>query len=154
MITEIMSKSRKVDDASIRLYEDLQPGFAEKQLDFAELRRRIDQLPSSKRDTVIESALDKFAVDAAIAKLLPPDRYYLKAMNCPHHHKLFAAVPRSYRDLPLRLGGEGAWYRFEQSGGLFWLMPGGPLPTNDAPPFTYPGPIANPVQTVNRKLNQ
>ena len=30
-------------------------------------------------------------------------RYYLKAMNCPHHHKLFAAVPRSYRDLPLRL---------------------------------------------------
>src|SRR6202171_3745594 len=32
-------------------------------------------------------------------------KYYLKAMNCPHHHKLFAAIPRSYRDLPLRLGG-------------------------------------------------
>src|SRR6516162_2403564 len=32
-----------------------------------------------------------------------PESYYLKAMNCPHHHKLFAAVPRSYRDLPLRL---------------------------------------------------
>src|SRR4030095_16516496 len=33
------------------------------------------------------------------------DRYYLRAMNCPHHHKLFAALPRSYRDLPLRLCG-------------------------------------------------
>src|SRR5450432_3667850 len=31
------------------------------------------------------------------------DKYYLKAMNCPHHHKLFAALPRSYRELPLRL---------------------------------------------------
>src|SRR5246500_5625008 len=39
---------------------------------------------------------------------LPIDRYYLKAMNCPHHHKLFAALPRSYRDLPLRLWGYGA----------------------------------------------
>ena len=35
------------------------------------------------------------------------DRYYLKAMNCPHHHKLFAAMPRSYRDLPLRLAEYG-----------------------------------------------
>ena len=35
------------------------------------------------------------------------DRYYLKAMNCPHHHKLFAAIPRSYRDLPLRLAEYG-----------------------------------------------
>src|SRR3954467_13279777 len=31
------------------------------------------------------------------------ERYYLKAMNCPHHHRIFAAEPRSYRDLPLRL---------------------------------------------------
>src|SRR6266496_3914338 len=37
-------------------------------------------------------------------------RYYLKAMNCPHHHKLFAAVPRSYRDLPLRLAEYGTCY--------------------------------------------
>ena len=31
------------------------------------------------------------------------ERYYLKAMNCPHHHKIFSATPRSYRELPLRL---------------------------------------------------
>src|SRR5437660_1847818 len=41
------------------------------------------------------------------------DRYYLKAMNCPHHHKLFAALPRSYRDLPLRLAEYGTDYRYE-----------------------------------------
>ena len=42
------------------------------------------------------------------------ERYYLKAMNCPHHHKLFAAEPRSYRDLPLRLAEYGTCYRYEQ----------------------------------------
>jgi threonyl-tRNA synthetase len=35
------------------------------------------------------------------------ERYYLKAMNCPHHHRIFAAEPRSYRDLPLRLAEYG-----------------------------------------------
>jgi threonyl-tRNA synthetase len=33
--------------------------------------------------------------------------YYLKAMNCPHHHRIFAAEPKSYRDLPLRLAEYG-----------------------------------------------
>src|SRR6202040_3790401 len=49
-------------------------------------------------------------------------RYYLKAMNCPHHHKLFAAVPRSYRDLPLRLAGDGNRFRYQQSGEVFGLV--------------------------------
>jgi len=53
---------------------------------------------------------------------LPLDRYYLKAMNCPHHHKLFASTPRSYRDLPLRLAEYGTCYRYEKSGELFGLM--------------------------------
>ena len=60
------------------------------------------------------------------------DRYYLKAMNCPHHHKLFAAVPRSYRDLPLRLAEYGTCYRYEQSGELFGLMRVRSLQMNDA----------------------
>ncbi|MEP7077408.1 MAG: threonine--tRNA ligase, partial [Chthoniobacterales bacterium] len=54
-----------------------------------------------------------------LGKLPPPDDYYLKAMNCPHHHKLYAAVPHSYRDLPLRLAEYGTNYRYEQSGELF-----------------------------------
>ena len=49
-------------------------------------------------------------------------KYYLKAMNCPHHHKIFAAEPKSYKDLPLRLAEYGTCYRYEQSGELFGLM--------------------------------
>jgi threonyl-tRNA synthetase len=49
-------------------------------------------------------------------------RYYLKPMNCPMHHKIFASRPRSYRDLPLRLAEYGACYRYEKSGELFGLM--------------------------------
>jgi len=59
-------------------------------------------------------------------------RYYLKAMNCPHHHKIFAAVPRSYRDLPLRLAEYGTCYRYEQSGELFGLMRVRSMQMNDA----------------------
>ena len=48
--------------------------------------------------------------------------YYLKPMNCPHHHQLYAARPRSYRELPLRLTEYGQVYRYEQSGVLSGLM--------------------------------
>jgi threonyl-tRNA synthetase len=59
-------------------------------------------------------------------------KYYLRAMNCPHHHKIFAAEPRSYRDLPLRLAEYGTCYRYEQSGELFGLMRVRCLHMNDA----------------------
>ena len=58
--------------------------------------------------------------------------YYLKAMNCPHHHKIFGAVPRSYRELPLRLAEYGNCYRYEQSGELFGLMRVRSMQMNDA----------------------
>lgn len=60
------------------------------------------------------------------------ERYYLKAMNCPHHHKIFAATPKSYRDLPLRYAEYGTCYRYEQSGELFGLMRVRSLQMNDA----------------------
>ena len=60
------------------------------------------------------------------------DKYYLKAMNCPHHHKIFDALPRSYKDLPIRLAEYGTCYRFEQSGELFGLMRVRCLQMNDA----------------------
>ncbi len=59
-------------------------------------------------------------------------RYYLKSMNCPHHHKIFAAEPRSYKELPLRLAEYGTCYRYEQSGELFGLMRVRCLHMNDA----------------------
>ena len=51
-------------------------------------------------------------------------RYYMKPMNCPFHHKIFDSKPRSYRDLPLRLGEYGTCYRFEKSGELLWSHAG------------------------------
>ena len=63
---------------------------------------------------------------------LDNEKYYLKAMNCPHHHKIYAATPKSYRDLPLRLAEYGHCYRFEDSGALFGLMRVRSLCMNDA----------------------
>jgi threonyl-tRNA synthetase len=77
------------------------------------------------------------------------DRYYLKAMNCPHHHKLFAAVPRSYRDLPLRLAEYGTCYRYEQSGELFGLMRVRSMQMNDAHIYCTPDQFEKEFNAVN-----
>lgn len=58
--------------------------------------------------------------------------YYLKGMNCPHHHMIFANEPKSYRDLPLRLAEYGTCYRYEKSGELLGLMRVRMLSMNDA----------------------
>lgn len=59
-------------------------------------------------------------------------KYYLKSMNCPHHHKIFDAEQKSYKDLPYRLAEYGTCYRYEQSGELFGLMRVRCLHMNDA----------------------
>ena len=59
-------------------------------------------------------------------------RYYLKPMNCPFHHKIYASKPRSYRNLPLRLAEYGMVYRYEQSGSLFGIMRARAAQQNDA----------------------
>ena len=60
------------------------------------------------------------------------EEYYLKPMNCPHHHQIYASQPRSYRDLPMRLAEYGHCYRYEDSGALFGLMRVRSLSMNDA----------------------
>jgi threonyl-tRNA synthetase len=77
------------------------------------------------------------------------NRYYLKAMNCPHHHKLFAALPRSYRDLPLRLAEYGTDYRYEKSGELFGLMRVRSLQMNDAHIYCTPEQFEDEFNAVN-----
>ncbi len=63
---------------------------------------------------------------------LDGETYYLKAMNCPHHHKIYDAEPKSYRDLPIRLAEYGHCYRYEDSGSLFGLMRVRSMAMNDA----------------------
>jgi threonyl-tRNA synthetase len=60
------------------------------------------------------------------------EAYCLKPMNCPHHHKIFAARKRSYRDLPIRLAEYGQVYRFEDSGSLSGLLRVRGMCMNDA----------------------
>jgi len=76
-------------------------------------------------------------------------KYYLKAMNCPHHHKIFAAEPRSYKDLPLRLAEYGTCYRYEQSGELFGLMRVRCLHMNDAHIYCTKEQFAQEFRAVN-----
>jgi threonyl-tRNA synthetase len=58
--------------------------------------------------------------------------YYLKAMNCPHHHRIFQSRPRSYREMPVRLAEYGTCYRNELSGTLAGLLRVRALAMNDA----------------------
>ena len=64
--------------------------------------------------------------------------FYLKPMNCPHHHMIFKAEPRSYRDLPLRLAEYGMCYRYEQSGELAGLLRVRAMGMNDAHIYCAP----------------
>jgi threonyl-tRNA synthetase len=76
-------------------------------------------------------------------------KYYLKAMNCPHHHKIFDAEPRSYKDMPLRLAEYGTCYRYEQSGELFGLMRVRCLHMNDAHIYCTREQFGNEFRAVN-----
>jgi threonyl-tRNA synthetase len=80
---------------------------------------------------------------------LDGQKYYLKAMNCPHHHKIFGAELRSYKDLPLRLAEYGTCYRYEQSGELFGLMRVRCLHMNDAHIYCTREQFANEFRAVN-----
>ncbi len=82
------------------------------------------------------------------------ETYYLKAMNCPHHHQIYAAEPRSYRDLPLRLAEYGTVYRYEKSGELFGLMRVRMLSMNDAHIYCTPEQFASEFEAVNQMYLQ
>lgn len=77
------------------------------------------------------------------------EKYYLKAMNCPHHHKIFKELNPSYRDLPVRLAEYGTCYRYEQSGELFGLMRVRSLQMNDAHIYCTKEQFAQEFNAVN-----
>ena len=98
----------------------------------------------------LKGGLDIFqAVANELEKPHLVERYYLKAMNCPHHHRIFAAEPRSYRDLPLRLAEYGTCYRYEQSGELQGLMRVRSMQMNDAHIYCTADQFAAEFQAVN-----
>jgi len=111
-----------------------------------------DKLPSLSRPAGFQPDKEEDEQDArplSHANSVTSDRYYLRAMNCPHHHKLFASIPRSYRDLPLRLAEYGTCYRYEKSGELFGLMRGRLLHMNDAHLYMTPEQFEDEFNAVN-----
>jgi threonyl-tRNA synthetase len=118
--------------------------------DFATiLTQKLASLPADQDETVRAKLSHAGAMSMLVGGGTQPDRYYLKAMNCPHHHKLFAALPRSYRDLPLRLAEYGTDYRYEKSGELFGLMRVRSLQMNDAHLYMAPEQFESEFNAVN-----
>ena len=77
------------------------------------------------------------------------EKYYLRPMNCPHHHKIFDAEQKSYKDLPYRIAEYGTCYRYEQSGELFGLMRVRCLHMNDAHIYCAKEQFAQEFRAVN-----
>jgi len=90
----------------------------------ADLYKRSQHLPAYK-----ESMFPPMVIEEDGAE---PTEYYLKPMNCPHHHLIFDARVRSYRELPIRLAEYGVNYRYEQSGELSGLIRVRCMTLNDA----------------------
>jgi threonyl-tRNA synthetase len=112
--------------------------------------KEIDSHSEGLKKRFDEQARKNMAVKVAEGLTMGEvERYYLKAMNCPHHHRIFAAEPRSYRDLPLRLAEYGTCYRYEQSGELFGLMRVRSLNMNDAHIYCTPEQFAAEFNAVN-----
>lgn len=87
----------------------------------------------AKQELYLRSGhLPYYEEDMFPAMEMDGEKYYLKAMNCPHHHKIYGAVPKSYRDLPIRLAEYGHCYRYEDSGSLMGLMRVRSMCMNDA----------------------
>ncbi len=104
-----------------------------------------DLAEKDKEVLMLRTVMGKLQFDQGLLS----ERYYLKAMNCPHHHRIFAAEPHSYRDLPLRLAEYGTCYRYEQSGELFGLMRVRSLNMNDAHIYCTEEQFADEFRAVN-----
>ncbi len=76
------------------------------------------------------------------------ENYYIKPMNCPFHHTIYEAKPRSYRDLPLRLAEYGMCHRYEKSGELQGLFRVRAMAMNDSHIYVRPDQVAAEIQKV------
>lgn len=102
------------------------------------------------RDNSLKASRDMQELERQLFALGKDNLVYLKAMNCPHHHKLFGAVPRSYKELPLRFAEYGTCYRYEQSGELQGLMRVRAMQMNDAHIYCSEGQFESEFNAVNQ----
>ncbi len=104
-----------------------------KEMEFKAGYERVRTPNITKEDLFLHSGhLPYYAESMYPPMEMEGTRYYIKPMNCPFHHKIYASKPRSYRELPLRLAEYGTCYRYEKSGELFGLMRVRSMQMNDA----------------------
>src|SRR4051794_6410897 len=125
------------------------PYYAESMFPPMELEDKLPSLSLPAGSQPDKEEAEQDARPPSHAGSVTSDRYYLRAMNCPHHHKLFGSIQRSYRDLPLRLAEYGTCYRYEKSGELFGLMRVRLLHMNDAHLYMTPEQFENEFNAVN-----
>jgi threonyl-tRNA synthetase len=146
---ELNGMAGAIGAAYQRASEELNFGLPNK-FTVSDIVRQIQSIGKEMPPYLQEVVNKHNGILARLNKLPAPDHYYLRAMNCPHHHKLFAALPRSYRDLPLRLAEYGTDYRYEKSGELFGLMRVRSLHMNDAHIYCTPEQFAAEFNAVNQ----
>ncbi len=117
-------------------------------------RQRQDSIQPPDTGMADQARLTGEIAELVAKRDLFSNRYYLKAMNCPHHHRIFAAEPHSYRDSPLRLAEYGTCYRYEQSGELFGLMRVRCLHMNDAHIHCTAEQFADEFRAVNEYVSE
>jgi threonyl-tRNA synthetase len=103
------------------------------------------QYPAIAERDVLEKLADEDATCATLINGLSDgtfEGYLLKPMNCPHHIKIYASDPHSYRDLPVRLAEFGTVYRWEQSGELGGMTRVRGFTQDDAHLFCTPDQVA------------
>lgn len=113
------------------LIEEIEKLAKEKEYEFGYCRVQTPHI--AKQELYLRSGHLPYYKDSMFPPMeMDKEIYYLKAMNCPHHHKIFSSKKRSYRELPIRYAEYGHCYRYEDSGALFGLMRVRSLSMNDA----------------------
>jgi threonyl-tRNA synthetase len=104
----------------------------------------------SKNLYVTSGHYEKYGADSfqPIKTPVEGEEFFLKPMNCPHHCEIYKAVPRSYKDLPLRLAEFGTVYRYEQSGELHGLTRVRGFTQDDAHLFVMPEQVKEEFKKV------
>jgi len=140
---------RLLSDAAMALVDGLEKGT----LDDAGQKKLLRDagipeggIPDRQGEGKVATSPSYWSLDSAgrvgyVEDLGVSEEYLLKPMNCPHHIQIFAAEPRSYRDLPVRLAEFGTVYRYEQSGELSGLTRVRGFTQDDAHLFCTPDQV-------------
>ncbi len=135
---------RLLSDAAMTLVD----GLEKETLDDPAQKELLQQAGISEEGTLGpgQPSVGYFSLNAAgrvhfVATNGVSEEYLLKPMNCPHHIMIYAAQPRSYRDLPVRLAEFGTVYRYEKSGELSGLTRVRGFTQDDAHLFCTPDQV-------------